>query len=664
MNKFIEKLDNIKLGNKILLILGAPILMVIIFAFTSVNQKYGEFQSANFAGEIVGLSSVLDGIAHNFAVERGLSAGFLASGGKRGGDKLKKQRELVDQKVTELDRYLVENPADEFISNDIQGLQEQIKQRATVRSKVDSVASDSGSFKFYSSINATSLNLILKLATQITNPELTKHFNAYVSMLWLKERAGQERGVLNGVFVSGNTTSEKNTLASNLYANQQAKLDDFKRSANPSQLDLLKSVESDSSSASVITMRNVFQTMGAKLALLAELSSEAGYGGIIHNFKNYVLRNNAKYKPRIEKNYSNILAIVDRYKALKGVTDSEKEQLDIVADTFKKYYEAAQTAERDFASGDSSQNIDGRIKISDGPAIGAIKSLSKISGVDAADWFAASTKRINNVKRVTQEVAGNINDTVSLLMSSSLTSLLMVAGISALMIILVSWFGLFIGRRLVRNIMEIVDAIKNVQVDNDFSRRIDVHTKEEVGSIGAAFNSLIAAQQSAIKEVNVVMDAVGKGDFSLRVNSAFTGDLNTLKEGVNCSADSVETTMNALGDVMEALSGGDFKARMSNDVEGEFRNKVDNAMIAMDEALKEIGNVMEGVKQGDFSQRVASELPGELDILKGNINQSLMSLEDAMNDIVGTASAQQNGDLSKRVLGAYPGELGVKNHLA
>jgi len=659
MKQLIHLIDNLQLSKKVMLMLAVPIIVITVFALMNVSHKFQQLQSANSAKMVVEFSAVLDGIAHNFAVERGLSAGFLASGGNRGGDKVQKQRALADQKVAALQRYLKENGTNVAVREEVKQLQDIISQRSTVRAKIDVVAPDNGAFQYYSRLNAITLNVIQKLSNQVTDPVLTQHFKVYIAMLWMKERAGQERGLLNGIFTSGETTSRKNVMASNFYSDQIAKQSDFESSANVIQLDAFETAMGDPSTVQVSEMRGVFQAMGAKVSLLAELSAQLGYGGLIHNFKNYVLRNDAKYQALIDSNYKAIVDIIVRYKQLKGITGDEIQTLTVIEETFKAYHDAAASAAQYFAAGQDSQQVDKKIKISDGSAVAAIASLGKIRGVDAGNWFAASTKRIGNIKGVAVSIAEQISETANSLVASAGAALLLVAGIAIAAIVFATGFGLFVGRRLIVNINTIVETISVVEAESDFNRRINIQTNEEIGAIASAFNSLVDAQQNAIGEVNSVMGAVAKGDFSKRVSAVFVGDLNVLKEGVNSSADSVEKTMNALGNVMGALSDGDFKARMSHDIEGAFREKVDNAMITMDDALTEIGEVMAALKKGDFSQRVDADLPGELGVVKLNVNESLQSLEGAMTDIVATATAQQSGDLSKRVMGTYPGQLGV-----
>ena len=178
-------------------------------------------------------------------------------------------------------------------------------------------------------------------------------------------------------------------------------------------------------------------------------------------------------------------------------------------------------------------------------------------------------------------------------------------------------------------------TVEGVEQSSDFSRRAEQRTQDEVGQTAQAFNRMMAAQQTAITEVNAVVKAIAAGDFSQRVNASLRGDLAIMKEAVNASASSVEGTMQALQALMRALSQGDFSQRMSAEVRGELRATVDEAMRAMQALLGDVGRVMNAVAQGDLRQRVTAEGRGDLARLKTHINESLSVLGKTMQTVNG-----------------------------
>ncbi len=111
--------------------------------------------------------------------------------------------------------------------------------------------------------------------------------------------------------------------------------------------------------------------------LLSKIKSQFGYGGAIHNFKNYVLRGSDKYYQRIKNNFSTLNKVIDDYKQLDGITDEEKNALNKIQDVVKKYSDATDIVKNMVKDGKTASQIDKSVKINDSPAIKAFEILAK-----------------------------------------------------------------------------------------------------------------------------------------------------------------------------------------------------------------------------------------------------------------------------------------------
>jgi methyl-accepting chemotaxis protein len=104
------------------------------------------------------------------------------------------------------------------------------------------------------------------------------------------------------------------------------------------------------------------------------LRTNLGYGGMIHQFKNYVLRQD---EPRIRKVQAKIgaaLAAIDRYRSL-GVNTTEARALDDIAMVVNSYADGLQSAIRLSENGAAAMEIDQTVKVDDGPALNGLKVL-------------------------------------------------------------------------------------------------------------------------------------------------------------------------------------------------------------------------------------------------------------------------------------------------
>ncbi len=127
------------------------------------------------------------------------------------------------------------------------------------------------------------------------------------------------------------------------------------------------------------TVWSEYQTKAvASQQLLAEVKSQFGYGGFIHNFKNYVLRGQDKYVEKFKKNETFLFKALED---LERIVDSpeEKEATENIRTVATKYKNAIDTAVRLVAEGKTISEIDKTIKINDTPAFEAFKIITEKS---------------------------------------------------------------------------------------------------------------------------------------------------------------------------------------------------------------------------------------------------------------------------------------------
>ncbi|OQY38064.1 MAG: hypothetical protein B6229_06960 [Spirochaetaceae bacterium 4572_7] len=105
--------------------------------------------------------------------------------------------------------------------------------------------------------------------------------------------------------------------------------------------------------------------------IMSEISQTIGYGGLIHNFKNYVLRHQDKYYARIQDQYKLFSNDIDKLKSIETMTKDDIKNLEELRGVLKKY--------RDMSDVIKKQNInniemtaeerDKIVKIDDTPAL-------------------------------------------------------------------------------------------------------------------------------------------------------------------------------------------------------------------------------------------------------------------------------------------------------
>lgn len=109
---------------------------------------------------------------------------------------------------------------------------------------------------------------------------------------------------------------------------------------------------------------------------LSALHKSMGYGGLIHNFKNMVLRRDLdKYQSLIDGDLQEVRRNIAELETL-VVTEQERRALGRIEQVIDQYSSSYDTAKRLISQGMRSENIDARVKVSDAEAIVALYSLS------------------------------------------------------------------------------------------------------------------------------------------------------------------------------------------------------------------------------------------------------------------------------------------------
>ncbi|MDP6833499.1 MAG: hypothetical protein QF512_21280, partial [Alphaproteobacteria bacterium] len=111
-----------------------------------------------------------------------------------------------------------------------------------------------------------------------------------------------------------------------------------------------------------------------KLRILGALRKEIGYGGMIHQFKNYVLRQDAARIGAINSKLSGVSAAISRYRAL-DLDGAESAALADIEKVIGEYSRNLLTASNLVKRGRPPRDIDRLVKIDDLPALEGLRVL-------------------------------------------------------------------------------------------------------------------------------------------------------------------------------------------------------------------------------------------------------------------------------------------------
>lgn len=207
---------------------GLPILIALLLATDHYISYQERAISAEHDQETVQLILLYDNLAHNLALERGLTAGVIGAKGQGPQvEALQKQRQESDRHIAALLGFhpaFLDTRLIEQLKADVKSQLANVK---NVREQVDALKLSLSPFTYYSNLNQLAIDNSLIMLSTIDNPSVAELGSSLISVVVMKERAGQVRGALNGAFASKRSDAAQYTaingyIESGRYAERSA----------------------------------------------------------------------------------------------------------------------------------------------------------------------------------------------------------------------------------------------------------------------------------------------------------------------------------------------------------------------------------------------------------------------------------------------------------
>ncbi|MGL1861792.1 MAG: nitrate- and nitrite sensing domain-containing protein [Pseudodesulfovibrio sp.] len=585
---------------KILLLAGIPLLIFVIAVGNTLYDtatRYGEL------GKLQTLSAIstdLSAVIHEMQKERGMSAIFVASDNGDVRSKLDAQRGKADDKravlVETLADFDIESLAQEY-QNELDGVLSSLAGLENFRSQVDRKAVGvMGVVSFYSGTIGGMINVINYASKLSTDRELTSLLLSYVTLIRVKEASGKERALMSGVVARDGFIGNEYLRFNNLVSEQDTYAKIFTSSASPAHVTGFADVLGSKSALDRQAIRQSAQTKGAankQQQLLADLSEGFGFGGLIHNFKNYVLRLDGKYADRVRGQAENLYAQLDQYGALSDVTGEEKQYLNSVRGVIEKYVAAVAQVEGMIASGYGVAEIDGAVKIDDNPALSGLKSMKELrsSGklqisVDA--WWNASSDTIQSLKGLEDDIAMVIISTADTKMDSARNNLLVLSIVALAVVLSLAVFSLMLINGIVSSMREGVFFAKTIS-QGDLTADIDVKRKDEVGQLSLAMKDMVRRLKVVVGEVNIATDGVSFGSDNLSQAA------QSLSDGAANQAASIEEVSSSMEDMAHNIKRSSDNAVETEAISKQAATNAEESGVVVADAVSAMKDIAEKV---------------------------------------------------------------------
>ncbi len=238
-------MKNLSISSKVALLLLIPLLSVVFYTVKNAKDNYQEWRSSSTTASLMELAIDLGNLTHRLQIERGATVGFMQSKGGRFANDLPGYRTETDKKLAELkDQYALLNKATDLspaissaLDTSLAALGKLGDTRAAA-SQFSVPAAEAASY--YTQTIDTLLGTIPAISEQNSDLNAAKRMSAYLALLQAKERNGQERALLAGVFTANKIEPAQYRIFLSHIAAQQAYLASFDNFASKEVRELYK----------------------------------------------------------------------------------------------------------------------------------------------------------------------------------------------------------------------------------------------------------------------------------------------------------------------------------------------------------------------------------------------------------------------------------------
>ena len=197
-------LDNLSIKMKMILMVFIPAVVIFVLLSLNAYKHYEHVEELSKIEEATTLATKISAMVHNTQKERGASAGFVGSGGKKFIDTMPNIRKDTDATRAEMEAFYKTMDMSKYP----QAMQEQMNDAMNRLSKLNATRASISSLEYnvpktvgyYTPLNGAFIDTIAYIAKMSSDKKMTTSLTAFTNYLYSKERAGVERAVMTGTF--------------------------------------------------------------------------------------------------------------------------------------------------------------------------------------------------------------------------------------------------------------------------------------------------------------------------------------------------------------------------------------------------------------------------------------------------------------------------------
>ncbi|AUN95001.1 methyl-accepting chemotaxis protein [Pseudazoarcus pumilus] len=218
---------------------------------------------------------------------------------------------------------------------------------------------------------------------------------------------------------------------------------------------------------------------------------------------------------------------------------------------------------------------------------GIIEEQQMLGGFDVApaDWFAASTRRIEGLRVIEQQLAGEIDAASGALVDAGQRALALTLAAALLAVLFTVAVSTWVARSIARPLKAAIEVAEHVSREDDFTHKVPEEGVAEVMRAAQAFNALMDKFRLILGETGQSSHAIASAAQSLSASSA------ELSRGADLQSDAASSMAagveQASVSISETASNADSAAELVNNA----RERTQSALRLMKEMVDRVRHI-------------------------------------------------------------------------
>lgn len=256
------------------------------------------------------------------------------------------------------------------------------------------------------------------------------------------------------------------------------------------------------------------------------------------------------------------------------------------------------------------------------------------------------------VKNNSGEINGLVFAGVSMEMADeqiNLTLMYSCAAGAALVIISILLMSIFITRSVSGPLRKLTTLAKTIEAGNLGLKQgkkltVDIHSNDEIGVLGNAFENTILRLRNYIGEISSILDNISHGDLTATISQDYVGDFASIKNSLDGILQNLNNTMFQIAESSDHVSNGSEQMSMGAQALSQGAVEQSSAVDELDETMQ---NVSKHVGETAQSAQEASQNVAHLSEQISESNQKMQEMIRAMQEI--NDSSDEIGKIIKTI---------------